>query len=375
MLITADWHIRRHDRIWYRRDNIFGDTANSIEQIVQIANEYAVEYVLLLGDLFDLKLQQSDALQVMRLALDHFEHNGQQVMYVQGQHERSEPPLLAALHSWPEYIHNKLVRIEEIDANIFGLDYCNPINVEAALGAIPEEADILATHQVWRDFLGADRGDAWFGWAKPVRYIFTGDLHQTINEQRGDKYIVSPGSICMQDIGETPDKFVHILYDDMSVRAVKLKTRQLFEQRIHNEDELDAFMANWQANPARIPRADVHRNIATNLLRVHVAADLKDARQRIEATIGSDVHLFFDRIPVDVQQMSADAELRTRVVLDGGLEGCINAFYADDPAVRADAVRLARTRDIQTELIEIYKERINDGINSDGEGLLPEEAE
>lgn len=360
-LISADWHARRADRVWYRRDAIVGDTGYSISQICDIADQYDVPYVWLLGDLFEQKLQQSDALEVMRKALDRFQARNRQVLFVQGQHERSSPPLLNAIHGYPIHVHKKIVHVAGMC--VYGLDYCNPLEVAAELENVPQGVDVLLTHQVWKDFLGEERGDAWFSQASHVRVIATGDYHQTLYEKRGAHTILSPGSICMQKINEPPEKFVFILHDDYTVKQIKLKTRGYYAARLHTEAELNQFVENWSRHPSRAPQPDVPTYLSTNLLRVHYRADLPEARHRLESTVGAEAHLFLEPIPIETQQIGIDAERRVSAVMSGGLEGCINAFYADNPVVHADALRLARTRDVQTELLEIFKERLTNGCS------------
>lgn len=369
-LVSADWHVRRADRIWYRRDEIFGDTGYSVSQIGGIAENYDVPNVILAGDLFDMKLQQSDALRTMRLALDNFEAQDRRVYYIQGQHERSNPPLLTALHPWPEYIHKRT--ITRAGYAIYGLDYCNPGEVEAELNAVPAGTDILVTHQVWKDFLGDKYGDAWFHQARNAPFIISGDYHKTsfTTHTSCNKQVMSPGSICMQDIGEDPIKYVWILFDDLSAERVRLNTRAFYRATLNTEEELNEFLDTWADNPARIPQQGVLPAIAINILRVQYRADLPSARQRIEALVGSMAHLFTDPIrPPAVEQVSAEQERRHEAVMHGGIEGCIAEFYSDNPRVRDHALRLARTTNIQTELLDIYR-GIIDGPNSQREGSL-----
>jgi len=367
-LVTADWHVRKFDRVWYRRDTLCGDTEWGIKQIRDIVHERSIKCVLLLGDLFEQKLQQSDALRVMRVALDDLERQRCNVWYVQGQHERSSPPLLSAIHDWPRHLDGVIEILPGNDMLVYGLDYVPPTDVEEALKRVPD-ADILATHQVWKDLMGSERGDAWLHWAGHVPYVLTGDYHRTLYEQRGQQSIMSPGSLCMQSIDEVPDKHVYLLRDDMSAEPVRLKSRGYFGARLYSEDDLIQFLDTWHQNPARIPQQEVPHSIATNILRVWYRADIPDAKQRIEARVQLDAHLFMKVIPVEDTQITVDAERRAQAILNGGLEGCIRTFYADNPVVCEDAVRLARTRDIQEELLQIYKERLN-GTDRQREGTL-----
>jgi len=373
-LLSADWHVRKFDRVWYRRSELHGDTAWSIEQIAQIADTVNVPFVLLAGDLFEQKLQQSDALLVMRRALDRFESQDRRVLYVQGQHERSTPPLLTSFHSWPEHIDCSVVELEGSDFTIAGLDYYNPTNVEQALKSLPP-ADILLTHQVWRDFMGEERGDAWMHWVpEAYRMIATGDFHAMVDRTVGDCKVLSPGSICMQSIGEPAQKHVIIIYDDLSVTMTPLHTRGYYEERIHEDEHLEQFLDTWTTHRARQPQAGVPSEISRNILRVYYRADLTDVRPRIEAAVGADAHLFLKPIPVQQEATSVDVTQRQQAVLNGGLVGCLNTFYRDDPHVHEDAVRLARTDNVSDELLRVFKERMTNGFDRSRERPLPEAA-
>jgi predicted phosphodiesterase len=368
-LISADWHVRKLDRTWYRRDEIYGDCGYSISQINNIADEYDVPNVFLAGDLFDTKMQQSDALRTMRLSLDRFQEQNRRVFYTQGQHERSAPPILSAMHPWPDYIHKST--IERGGLRFYGLDYCNPGDVQAELEAVPRHADILVTHQVWKDFLGEKHGDAWLRWAPNMRLLITGDYHSSFVRTVDDQLVLSPGSINMQDIGEEPVKYVYILFDDLSIERAQLKTRLRFEVTLNTTEDVDRFVDTWATNPARILQPGVPPNIAVNLLRVRYRADVPEARQRIEATVGTSAHLFLDTIRVQSpDQVSVEQERRLNAIMQGGLEGCIAEFYSDNTRVRDNAMRLARTTNIQTELLSIFQGLIHEH-DRNREGTLP----
>jgi hypothetical protein len=259
---------------------------------------------------------------------------------------------------------------------VYGLDYQHPTHIEDELKEAPDTVEILATHQVWRDIMGPNYGDAWLHWL-PDNYnmILSGDYHSHVERDYGGRKLVSPGPVCMQKINEPSQHSVFVLYDDLSLLSFPLRTRGFYEVRIHDADALAAFIDTWPDHPARVPnQTGVPSNIATNILRVHYRADLEEARERLQATVGYEAHLFLAIMPVENTQVSVDAERRVQAVMGGGLVGCINNFYADDERVRDDAIRLARTRDIKTELTSIFKERLS-GSNTDRKRALHEAAQ
>jgi len=357
-LVSADWHLRKYDRVWYRRDTLRGDAAWGVRQVCDIAAEQMPDCLILLGDLFDQRLQQSDSLMLMRRAMADFQENNIQVQFIQGQHERSSPTLMKSIHSWSQHIDERMVELDNGNLLMYGLDYRNPVEVEEALRAVPTNADILATHQVWKDYLGEERGDAWFHWA-PTQFIATGDFHKAKFETRGTQKILSPGPLCMQNIGEDHEKFVFMLNSDLTVTPYKLRSRGYYEARLYEEAQLEQFLDEWDASPAKIPQVGVPPAVATNIIRVWYRSDIPDAKPRLEGRIGSSAHLFTTMIPVEDQAQTVDAERRVQAVLGAGMVGCINEFYGDDPRACADAVRLYRSKDIQTELLSIFKEQVS----------------
>ena len=367
-LVTGDWHIRKVDRAWYRRDTLCGDTQYGINQVCQLAEQHDVANVLLLGDLFDQKLQMSTALQYMRRALDTFQKQARPVYYVQGQHELSRPPILEALHPWPVHAHGHGFPLTKNGPRIHGLDYQKPSDVQAALEATPAD-DILITHQVWRDFIGERNADAWLHWS-PATYVLSGDFHQTVWEQRGTQWVMSPGPLCMQSISEPHDKYVFVLNEDMTATRLRINTRGYFENRIHTEQELEQFLDTWNRHPARMPQGGVPSALSTNIIRVWYREDVTDARMRITARVGIDAHLFLKTIPVEAAAISVDNERRVQAVIRGGLEGCIREFYAESAEACADAVRLVQSQDVDDELLHIFKERAY-GSDNGGKGTLP----
>jgi len=354
MLVTADWHIRRHDRVWVRRDDLFGDTAFGVFQVCGIAKKYEIPTVLLLGDLFEQKLQQSDALQLMRSALDKFQEQGTEVLYVQGQHEKSSPPILQAIHAWPKHIHKQVVTIG--GHSMYGLDYMPATNVEEELREMPQ-VDILATHQVWRDFMGADIGDAWIGDCN-ARMVLTGDYHKTEHKLFSDRETISPGPLCMQSISEPAEKYVFIIYEDLSAKKVKLITRSKFDVCLRTEEQLEDFIETWNKNPSRIPQSGVPNEIMRNLLRVEYSYGIPNARARIIARVGNSVHLFLKPIPADIEEIDVDVNSRVDAVIGGGLEGCIREFYSKNEQAMLSAIRLLQAEKSKDELLQIYKELV-----------------
>jgi hypothetical protein len=365
-LFSADWHIRKHDRVWTLLPNLWGDTAFGLHQLCDIADRFEVPYIWMGGDAFEIPEQRNDAIDLARRAMNRLNNGSRRLLYVQGQHERvasDTPPLLSAIDAWPVYLSGQVVTASN-GLRIEGLDYQNPGNVEAALKGLPD-ADILLTHQVWRDFMGEDRGDAWMHWV-PLTYqlIATGDYHTPAYQEvpeAPDLHVLSPGTLCMQSVSETPDKSVVIIYDDLSVETVPLLARKYYTELISSVDALDSFVARWPTHDAKAPQGGVPPEIGTNLLRVSYRADITEARALIQAVVGEQVHLLLDPLAAEREPVTVDQTRRHDAVMTGGMEGVLNEFYDDDPQVLTDAIRLHRAEDVNAEIVTVYQEAVARG--------------
>jgi len=358
-IITADWHLRKHDRIWPRRPTIVGDASWGMQQIESLVASTGVKHIIILGDIFNERILQSDTVTAMRALLTTFAASDVQVSYIQGQHERATPPWLCAIHSQPVWLHQQLFNLSD-SIRIYGLDYQTPYDVREALSQVPKAANVLATHQVWKDLLTDDSGDAWFTWVpEHVQLILTGDYH--VHCVRHDDYgrtVVSPGPLCIQKIDETGPHGVWLLHDDLTVTSQPLQTRQSTNVVISTAELLDAFVREWPQNAARLPQVGAPADVARGILRVHYLASLPAVRERIERAVGTDVHLFWQPSNPRTPQDTIEEQARVETVLERGMPGCIREFYGDNAAACSDAIRLWQSEDLRGEIETIVQERL-----------------
>jgi len=368
-LVTADWHLRKYDCIWPRHPTLIGDVEWGITQIKQLVEGMpSISDILLLGDLFDAPLQQSQAATLMREFLDWACERNVGVRYVQGQHECTTPPWLQALHRWPTWLHQQTVEIAGM--RVYGLDYQHPRDVREALENIPADATVLATHQVWKDFLTEDSGDAWFAWVPAhVRTILTGDYHRHyMLTKKGGRRIVSPGPLAAQKIDEPTNLGVWILHDDGTFQDAPLRPRQIFRHSISSEDDLQRFIAAWPTSDPAQPQSGVPDNIATNIIRIHYLSTVPNVRAQIRDTIGDSAHIFWQpEIVVTAPEEISEQEC-ILAVLERGVEGCLRDYYGEVPIVRDTAIRLWRADDVTHAIDEIIKEQMNAEVLNAGPG-------
>ena len=373
-IFTADWHVRKYDRVWTNHRNLAGDTAFAIRQIIALTGEYNVPNLLLGGDNFEEKVQPSDTMELMRHSLDVLQENDVNVWYVQGQHELADPPCMSALHNWPQHLHGRTVDLDGV--RVHGLDYQRPHRVQEALEAVPADADWLLTHQVWKNVMGDDRGYAWSHWLRSTPWILSGDYHDAIdtlfqNADNHDLQFVSPGPVAMQAIDENPHKSVVLLYDDSSWQRLALRTRSFHIAHINTQDDLDRFIAE----PLPEPPYDLPDEIATPIVRVVYSTAVPEVRARVVAAHGEHAHLFWKPLVTAVDQQDTDTAERISTVLEGGLPAVIRQHYSEDTTNADIAIRLYEAGDHEAEIARIFDELTGGnthGTDHDREGALQE---
>jgi hypothetical protein len=360
-LITADWHLRKNDAVWQQHPLLRGDAAYGIAQIADIVRDRDVPRIFALGDLFDESSQTADSIVLARTCVERWQQTAVECWLVQGQHDRASPPVLAAISDWAKTLVGAMV--ETPVGLVTGLDYQPATRVESSLRAIDPAVAVLATHQVWKCYLGDRHAIADASWLPAtVRHVWTGDCHQhRIDDVEGHKFI-SPGPLCAQSISEFGPKGIWLLLTDGSYVSVPLRTRRYYEVRIETDDELAAFLGSWRDSPMRIPQAGVPDRITTSVVRIRYSADVADVKSKIESKIGSEVYLFFTPLPAAVHR-KPESEQRTRVVLEGGMEGCLRTYYGDDPVVAAAALRLWQSPSPQEEIREIIQDWSEENSN------------
>lgn len=343
--ITGDLHLRKGDRTWIRRPEIAGDTVHQMECVVQYCHDHKIPELWLLGDILEGMLATPDVLLILRRIFDACEGYGIRVRYIQGNHDKNNPTYVEATHHWPIYVHDVLFKAGQF--NVYGLDYVRPTEVEHALRSVPRDAQILITHQVWKDVLGDAYGHAWIDWIpQTVRLIVSGDIHKaevhTLGVPAAGRTFAMPGALSMQDLSESGPKSFLVLNDNLSLTSIQLISRGFYELKLNTADDVEQFVrTGWQDYPARKPKTELPPHMATNILRIWYPMEVLDARERLEACCGDQVHLFLE--PMRTQETEAELleeTARQDAVLQRGLIGCIESLYGEDKRVVEDARRM-----------------------------------
>lgn len=236
--VSADWHTDR--RSWSRHPSATGDSLYALKQIVDVMVQYDCALIGA-GDLFDVADPES---YVVHSVLELVESLPKELLFVQGQHERSDPPWLS-LSKKAIHLHGKSYKLGEL---LFaGWDYCPDFS--KVHDELPE-CDILVTHQVWQEFMHRSVGCTGKLAALPdrIRTVITGDFHKTkvlhVPREHGvPVMVISPGSTHCRAVNEQKGKVVGLLRNNRSITWVDLDCRPIVEHKIPNNETLDWILA------------------------------------------------------------------------------------------------------------------------------------
>lgn len=316
-VVASDLHLQ--DRAWAQRP-IEGDSYFAFQQIVDLTLKHNLEALILAGDTFDRRENRPRPIIEFSKQAERIHKRKKRILYVEGQHEMDDSPWLSG-YSCCEHLHRNHVRISGVD--IVGLNYLAGDALRSALEEPwpPKDTDVLVTHQLWSEFMGK-YADVSLEEVPNARLVITGDFHEThsriINREGSPFRVLSPGSTCQQDISEDPQKYAFILYDDLSLKSVKLRGRRLHRATITTQEEAESVIYNlagildqlWeQSVELRLPDA-----VAQPLLSLAVSANLPNVEQRVRDLMSNrsrpSAHLFWKVLPVPRPHSAATAKAK-----------------------------------------------------------------
>lgn len=355
-VFCADTHLV--DGAWASRPAIYGDAYYSFSQIV----DYCIEHDLPLvigGDILEKKQNLARPIAKLCEGLTKMQHRGVPVYYIQGNHEYDRNAPWLSVHPWPIYMHEASFDINGV--KVCGLDWLPRGEIQEAFTRVPTNADILITHQVWRDFMGnVGRPECELTDVHHVQTVLAGDFHitktvESVNAQGQPIKMLSPGSTCMQDIGEAPDKFFFVIErastGAISFKQMQLKTRKFLSYVVKDQETMDTLCAGGiAADIAKLIDSSLPADINKPLVRVKFDKRLPDAHLRISTAVGELAHLFCDAI-VD---KSRGEEETNRVVAKNDLMTVVAELLKNDPEALKLATALLRAENAGTELEEQF---------------------
>ena len=302
-VFCADLHLE--DGAWSSRPGIYGDAYYSFEQTVDYCIEHKLPLILG-GDVLEKKSNSARPIAKLFEGLSRMRDARVPVYYIQGNHEfdRNAPWLSA--HDWPIYMHE--ARFDINGAKVAGFDWLPRGEIQEAFKRVPQNTDILVTHQVWKDFMGnLGRTDCELTDVYHVQTILNGDFHVTktvtsANAQGKTVTMLSPGSTCMQDMSESPDKFFFVIGRIPTTRAIvftpiQLRTRKFLNYVVKDQDTLDSLCAGQLVKDINAQLDDtLPAHINKPLVRIKFDKQLPDAYLRLITAVGDFAHIACEAI-------------------------------------------------------------------------------
>lgn len=351
ILITSDLHLEL--AAWRDHPAMWGDSYYALQQIVDIAIDHDVLAVALLGDVFNVKLPDAYTVHVACKQIQRLQDAGIKVFFLQGQHELSRMMAWLQVHTWPKHIHR--VRTTVGGICFYGLDWLPQGRITEELKQVPHAADVLFTHQVWREMWNSKivPGECTFTDVPAhVRVLVSGDYHKhftkTYDNNGGKMLVGSPGATCLQAINEEPQKAVFILNDDLGLTSVPLRSRAVYEANIESLQQLEHMLK--QAESVATLQEGVPPHIGINILRVTFDETIPDIYNRIVKAYRGKVHLFLNPKKPEKVEVTIANEAR-RACVAGGLVAALDLCAPAGSPVNRDVRRLlAASPDLATEL-------------------------
>lgn len=300
-VFCADLHLE--DGAWSSRPGIYGDAYYSFEQIVDYCIEHKLPLILG-GDILEKKQNLARPIAKLCHGLTRMQNANVLAYYIQGNHEFDRNAPWLSVHPWPIHLHDTGVMFG--DFNVYGLDWHPKGEIQEAFQTlVPEDTDILITHQVWKDFMGEiGRTECELTDVHHARVVLAGDFHVTkdvqgVNAQGRPIRMFSPGSTAMQDMSESPDKFFFVVGAEggnIVVEPVQLKTRRFANYVVKDIETLDRLCAGQLVKDIQAMNADLPPDIAKPLIRIRFDKRLPDAFLRLTTAVSHFAHIACEAI-------------------------------------------------------------------------------
>lgn len=347
-VVASDWHLA--PGAWKRNPAIAGDAYWGLQQAVAACLDRGLPMVAP-GDLFDVQHPDAMSLYTARTWVDRMKAAGLKVFHVQGQHEYQHPvPVLNAVSDWPVHANKVAFRLGPL--KFVGLDYMAPdaLRAEFADLGVREGADVLVTHQVWKDLVPWRHNAPAFA-DIPYRFTVSGDFHQhkvwAYDGAVSGGVFMSPGTLCMQALDEEPRKAVYVLYDDLTYESVALSVRPFHSLVLETAEDLERAVDG--AGRLCYHPPDLHRDIQRPIVRVRYADHLPEAASRLEAAL-AEAHTFLEAFKLETEQPDLAAVGPTG---DQALVTCLARLRDPSTPAYRDTIRLLDAADVPAEIAAI----------------------
>lgn len=256
----GDAHLRSH--IWSNIPSINGDASMAISKVKAHAVDNGVDTLILSGDVFhSAKPTSSDVSMLMNLA-SVFDT----VLYVEGNHEKSDPPWLASLDD-SKFIHLDSKGYYKHGCSFYGIDYVrsrdemlsrlSEISSTSSEEREPSTVNILVMHAGFQHMINFEGASVVSASDIPgsIDQVLVGHIHKRKTHGK----IHSPGPLfpqnweevvpCYVDLIEPSDGVVNITPLDVTVREYHTFDISDIPEYIPNKSELPAVVRVTTSNP------------------------------------------------------------------------------------------------------------------------------
>lgn len=316
VIVTGDLHLKRV--IWNTMPTLAGDTYVAFSQIVNDAISLKKEghnvKVVIAGDIFDSKRPNSEAVAFFDLMVGNLLGEAIPCYCVDGNHDKvdsyggdktAHPTYIKHLEtitavepSWAG-VSNINEQVIELLPGIkaYGLNYQTSAVFQQKVANIPADVQVLIAHQMWDWSMPVEgRHNAKASWVPEyVKTVLCGDDHTPKEHTENGTTFIYTGSPCMLRLSETHSKsYVLLTLDaDNKIRftRVKLQSRPYFEALIHDEAELDVFIASIpeMLNPDKFKT--LAAPIQRPLVKVTYNTDVVGIYSRLQASLNGFAHV------------------------------------------------------------------------------------
>lgn len=254
-MAMGDLHL--DTRIWKGYPSIAGDACLAFSEVVNRAMEWGVPLVLL-GDVFDTQAVSTELVQFFRREMDRCQEEGLSVYFIQGNHDRRDPPWCSAIHDHPVYIGDG-VPVTIGGVSCVGFDYAvkdvihNRLETLYSLDPCPP---VVFLHQALHEALRIE--GAWncdLDWINPaVRLVVLGDIHKEMEFVHRGMRAVYTGVSHLRELPQRGPHACLLVNDDLSYVRIPLTYRPvekfslyLYEDVERLEQWLDAAVSKGSA--------------------------------------------------------------------------------------------------------------------------------